>query len=490
MRSILARGGSSIALGAIMVLTSCSDPETPLAPAPIQTAKPSAFLVSAVGTYIDVAATNSETCAVRNDGVVRCFAQGRVQFEKTAAIGAFTAVATWVSHFCALRSDGIVECWGDNTYGQAPPVVTPPTGTTFIDVDLGAQHSCSTRSDGVIQCWGDNSVGQAPPTRQATAGTFTAVVADGGYTCGLTSFGVMECFGGLTGIPNGIITASTGSFTKLAGALCGIRTGGVVECVNHTPIAGTFVDYEFNGETECGITVAGLALCAGPNRDGEAPPSVTPSTGTFTRIALGVQHSCALRSDGGIDCWGYLPFGAIETIWPVATFTAPASVIVGQPIALALTNANVPGYPQATSFTYTFDCGSGTFSPLVPGTVSTASCQTSSTGTRVVRGRVRDQNSAETTYSATVSVKDALQGATDLATEVQLAPLSPDIRKALMAKLDAAVSAIAKGKTSSACSALADFINQVNAQKGKAIPTATANAWIQTAQQLRAAIGC
>jgi len=39
---------------------------------------PSSLVVPAVGVYVDLGATNSETCAVRNNGVVRCFAQARV----------------------------------------------------------------------------------------------------------------------------------------------------------------------------------------------------------------------------------------------------------------------------------------------------------------------------------------------------------------------------------------------------------------------------
>lgn len=115
---------------------------------------------------------------------------------------------------------------------------------------------------------------------------------------------------------------------------------------------------------------------------------------------------------------------------------------------------------------------------------------TSVTGTRVVRGKVVDEDFAESIYSATVTIKNVQQGTTDLLGEVSTAPLAPDIRKALMTKLDAALSAIAKGKTNAACGALKDFISQVYAQRGKAIDTATADAWILTAQQLQAAIGC
>jgi hypothetical protein len=174
-------------------------------------------------------------------------------------------------------------------------------------------------------------------------------------------------------------------------------------------------------------------------------------------------------------------------VLPTATFSAPTSVIVGQPIALSLSGAQVPGYPSAITFTYAFDCGSGFAAASV---VTTASCLTSTAGSRVVRGRVIDQDLDGTTYAATVTVKSAAEGTTDLSAAIASATLAPDLRNALMAKLNAALKAIADGKPKVACGALADFISQVKAQRGKAIPVATADAWIATARQLQTAIGC
>jgi hypothetical protein len=57
-------------------------------------------------------------------------------------------------------------------------------------------------------------------------------------------------------------------------------------------------------------------------------------------------------------------------------------------------------------------------------------------------------------------------------------------------ELDAALKAIASGKIKTACSALSDFINQVKAQRGKAISAATADEWILEAMRLRTALGC
>jgi DNA-binding beta-propeller fold protein YncE len=61
----------------------------------------------------------------------------------------------------------------------------------------------------------------------------------------------------------------------------------------------------------------------------------------------------------------------------------------------------------------------------------------------------------------------------------------------LTAKLNDALNAIEAGDTTTACSALGDFINQVNAQAGKKkISQSDADSLIAAAKQLMTAIGC
>lgn len=497
------RLGRFVCAAATLALAACGDQPTPLGPNAHRPGDASALRIPATGTYTDLTARGEITCAVRSDGVVECWGGsiwGAAPASKTAATGSFVRVSTSGNHTCATRSDGAVECWGRAQDDETLPVVTPPSGTSFTAVATGNGNTCALRSDGVVQCWGFNEEGQSPPTWSGTSGTFTGVATNGSRTCGLTTAGVIECIGNTSFT----LAASTGYFVKvLVGSVasCGIRTDGVVQCNGPLPSGfvfpdGTFSDYDVYyaspsviGAYACGVRPEGTIACFGDNAQNRAPATLTAATGSFTRVALGQYHGCALRTDGHIECWGNPSGAAVSHVLPTATFSAPASVIVGQNIAISLSGAQVPGYPAVTAFTYAFDCGSGSGFGSAS-TTATANCSTSTAGSRIVKGRVIDPDQDANTYTATVLVKSAAEGTTDLGTQISTAGLSPDIRNALLAKLNAALKAIADGKTKSACSALADFINQVTAQRGKAIPTDTANAWIETARQLRTALGC
>ena len=89
---------------------------------------------------------------------------------------------------------------------------------------------------------------------------------------------------------------------------------------------------------------------------------------------------------------------------PTAVFAAaPASVHVGQSFSLSLADARVPGHPEATAFTYSFDCGDGAGASAF-GAASSTTCPTSAVGTRAVLGTVRDQDGDGQEYSGSVTV--------------------------------------------------------------------------------------
>jgi hypothetical protein len=89
-----------------------------------------------------------------------------------------SAVVTGHHHTCALLNDGSVKCWGWNSNGQLGlgdtidrgdgpndmgdnlPAVNLGTGKTASAVSAGGGHTCSLLNNGSVKCWGQNSSGQ------------------------------------------------------------------------------------------------------------------------------------------------------------------------------------------------------------------------------------------------------------------------------------------------------------------------------------------
>ena len=73
---------------------------------------------------------------------------------------------------CAVLNDGSLKCFGTNNQGQLgtgsylPPAGNLPatadlgTGRTATDISLGSEHACAALDDGTIKCWGQNDKGQ------------------------------------------------------------------------------------------------------------------------------------------------------------------------------------------------------------------------------------------------------------------------------------------------------------------------------------------
>jgi hypothetical protein len=74
-----------------------------------------------------------------------------------------------------------------------------------------------------------------------------------------------------------------------------------------------------------------------------------------------------------------------------------------------LDSAKVPGYSGPVTFSYAFDCGDGGGYGAF-GSGSSASCPTSSAGSRAVKGKVRHQENGATEYTGTVTVAEPTVG--------------------------------------------------------------------------------
>jgi alpha-tubulin suppressor-like RCC1 family protein len=201
---------------------------------------------------------------------------------------------TFGGHTCARSTDQLY-CWGANEVGQLGedgPHVTCVSGIAEFDcspfalpiafaraaditrLSLGSDHSCALLSDGTAWCWGRNRTGElglgtaarqdvtlrTEPT-EITAVTDIAEIELGArHTCARKNDGTVWCWG-------------SNDFGQLGD---GMEEHPEDQCMNGT----TLVDC-----SSVPVRVAGID--------------------DAVELEVGRQHSCVIRSDGTVWCWGY-----------------------------------------------------------------------------------------------------------------------------------------------------------------------------------------
>ena len=238
-----------------------------------------------------------------------------------APAAGFVAISAGSEYACAIRAEsGEIECWGDNYAGQLD---APPGSFTAISAD--AEYACAIRAgSGEIECWGvrDNRWGSRTDygQRDAPPGSFTAVATGSLYACAIRAgSGEIECWGDNTllelneetgeyeEVYVGRLDAPTGRFTAVYlhhSYACGLRESGAIECwgseIYPTPSADPPADpyIPVSGDLTCGLRESGAIWCWDPDDD-------DTSNGSFSAVAVGFVHTCAIRAGSGeIECWG------------------------------------------------------------------------------------------------------------------------------------------------------------------------------------------
>jgi hypothetical protein len=151
----------------------------------------------------------------------------------------------------------------------------------------------------------------------------------------------------------------------------------------------------------------------------------------------------------------------------VADATSPAGTIVTYPAPIV----------SDASGTATAICGPVSGSAFPIGTTAVTCVATDASG-----------NSA--TGTSTVTVRGASAQITALQRMVGGLDLQEGTETSVQAKLSAALDALNAHNLADACGSLGALINQINAQTGKKISFADAQALIATVQRIRSAAGC
>ncbi len=286
------------------------------------------------GTFapVSLAAGGNHTCAIVEDGRVRCWGwnyhgqlgDGTTERAPVATtvkgISGVVQLAAGSNHTCALTGDGAVTCWGENSFGQLGNgtqigTLTPMASSFTAGVEAitaGDYHMCALLQTGALHCWGDNAYGQlgdgstttrtSPVTVSGLSSGVAGVDAGGIHTCAVLDTGGVKCWGYNGGgrLGNGSTATSylPVNVSGLSGATA-VSAGGSQSCA----IAG--------GALYC-WGLGGLGQTGdGAYTNRNVPVSVLGMGSGVTQITTGTLHTCALKSDGAVYCWGYNSNGQV-----------------------------------------------------------------------------------------------------------------------------------------------------------------------------------
>ena len=226
----------------------------------------------AVG-FVQVSAGARHTCGLRSDGTVVCWGSDEYRQLQAPSNERFTAIDAGGIYTCGLRSDGTAVCWGFTTHSgedlakigsphySAP---FPPEEERFTKIAAGGDQTCGIRQEGRVICWDIRSK--------------------------LSPFGTEE-----------IVDISVG-----AQQVCGLPLDSRVLCEPFSLLAPSeeerFGAISMGAIHSCGLTLDGRAFCEGVDMAGQLSP---PEEGPFSAIVSGVYHPCALTTDGAVLCWGF-----------------------------------------------------------------------------------------------------------------------------------------------------------------------------------------
>lgn len=256
--------------------------------------------------------------------------------------------------------------------GFLPVSYTTPNlvigGHTWTDVMIGGSHTCAIDDSNQGYCWGradDGQLGngssssdQHTPTLILGGHSWSQLTGIDNGTCGVTLTGKAYCWGYYSGYgqgANGLLLGGVYMPKKVPGArtwkyisagylsFCGIdsnddsyctgrgyegnvgngSSGGSTHYSHPTLVVGGHKWLQLsNGnrtEAACGVTTSNDGYCWGDNYYGQIgsgdtvanfdSPNLVIGGHSWTKINIGEDHTCGIRTDGSAYCWGVNRYG-------------------------------------------------------------------------------------------------------------------------------------------------------------------------------------
>jgi alpha-tubulin suppressor-like RCC1 family protein len=206
----------------------------------------------------------SSTCSVRFDQDKTVVAYFRRSTKMVAAGG---------YHTCVLRPAGDVVCWGRNSDGQIgngtatpkPSLVSSVVGmSNAVAVATGGYHTCALLAGGTVQCWGNNKEGALG------LGTNTNASAP------ISVPGISDA-----------IAITAGAFHS-----CALRANRSVMC------------WGLNADGQLGDGTTSDSSIPRQVSEASLPRLAAGRAVSVTSISAGGFHTCAVRTNFSVVCWG------------------------------------------------------------------------------------------------------------------------------------------------------------------------------------------
>ncbi len=302
-----------------------------------------------------VSAGGTHTCAVTNQGKVKCWGDNEdsklgdtsiIDRHTPVLVGALSngmkAISAGDYHTCALSAGGAVKCWGVNDFGQLgdgtttrliPPEDVIGLASGVVEVSANYQYTCALTDTGGVKYWGNRFFGSNDPgsnfentnssipvdVEGLTSGV--QAISTGKYhTCAVTEAGGVKCWG-----YNGVGQLGDGTTNDSLTP---------VDVVELTDVVVT--DISAGDDHTCALTEDGEVKCWGKNFSGQLGNGETINSSTpedvigltdvvVVDISASAYHTCALTESGGVKCWGGNSDGQLGD-GTTETRTAPVDV--------------------------------------------------------------------------------------------------------------------------------------------------------------------
>lgn len=307
--------------------------------------------VKAIGTGL------LHTCAIDSSGAVYCWGSNRYAAlgrgtkddlphprpERVAGIQDATRVHCGMNFTCVETKAKTVACWGTNDFGQLgdgttsskqiPKPIASLEGVTSLSA--GGQHACAVAKndagESVVYCWGYNDHGQLgqPPSTDAPIPTPTVVpeltgvrqvVTGDAHTCAVLDGGTVKCWGANDSGQLGSKPSADRPIPADVEGLSDVESIGVG--AKHSCALATKRLYCWGSNLRGQLGVAPSLLKQ------QSKPRRVHVSGVLEQIEEGYtrgEHTCAVRPDRSLYCWGWNNEGQLGNGTRKATST-PAEV--------------------------------------------------------------------------------------------------------------------------------------------------------------------